>query len=1003
MLRISTIAEEFGFKGRAFPYTKKYSAAADRSDWLTHQGATINPRYDDTKDYAGNIIRGGGLQTSTYAPAEGNNKYYSVSWNSASYTFTNYGAARAVMPLYASIKSPQPSTTWHEKYISEADGKEYEMFNSFLGTEVKDTPARDIDNIINQVFENNGTYKHKRGFLRKPDTYAIEYTGRTLPTYQSRPNGDFTLDYLQEFKLVKNGVALEDTTYVHDIEKGYSNNEYRGNRHRSATNKYTNFKVGSTEWIHYTEPNIPSHTKDAYVHSSMQSLDTQNIDSGAIPFGKSSFHKALQIHEQSLLPQEFLNQPRPKVGNITIPEGTTLPEFAFLGLDADKIEISTEFNTMNTSTNNLASTLTNTTFNQLKLNTQKGVISIEPNGTLEIPADITRFSPTDYSPNATFKKLLINNANSLGNKVDKIEYNLRENEQIIDIFSSEHVRGKKDFTIISKLGNKHYFTNLTADKSVTCEINNSQGINYDKFTKLSTWTYATSELSKAKQTAKIPEFYEIDAVGFDAKDIEAFLNIQNKNSAYSRFKKHKWFTQAPEPSKTDAIKLFAHLGLLKQGTPQQNAKYLSAMNKIAKRFTHEQIHGNFGGLPEGVALENLLKFQDKTQDIDPINVRKRFDPKGQKAIDFFLNNLDKPGFPVIANFALTHFAQESYNLNISKKDSLNAYIQAALESDNPDIKAAAQKWDYARQRNAEVIGRKNSGKVNPKGLEKALDNNIQDAKATLKTLVYNNGDFTLQSLLQKYEISQNPISVEYFDRAFSNVEFPNAKYQTIANAAISAGYGKGSDSDVNTLCEIYDAAQAAPPKVFADKVFDTQRSGITYMWAEVDNPQMYTIAMKVGGTCMRPGHANEAGLWESATSKDVKLCFILNEYNEPIAYTRVNYDKQAHGIYIDIVDTKKSVAQNNEEVFKATVRAVTDMAKEMNKRGEHVVNIVNFREDAYNKLTTQWNRLPSTRKILQAREYKHPGAPKTYGDNKSRIQKEVWTKKDGFAKGVFPK
>ena len=105
---------------------------------------------------------------------------------------------------------------------------------------------------------------------------------------------------------------------------------------------------------------------------------------------------------------------------------------------------------------------------------------------------------------------------------------------------------------------------------------------------------------------------------------------------------------------------------------------------------------------------------------------------------------------------------------------------------------------------------------------------------------------------------------------------------------------------------------------------------------------------------------------------------------------RVNYDKKNEGIYIDIVDSKKSIVANNDEVWEATRRAVQDMAVKMNEQGEHIVNVVNFREDGYNKLKTQFNALPNTRMALKGRAYSHPRVNRTYGDNNAREQREVW-------------
>ena len=501
----------------------------------------------------------------------------------------------------------------------------------------------------------------------------------------------------------------------------------------------------------------------------------------------------------------------------------------------------------------------------------------------------------------------------------------------------------------------------------------------------------------------LPPEYIMNAIGTRHEHIKAFYNSQQeKGSVLNFLTQTPLYKNAPNEAKTDIIKLFAHMGCLepfnpnlKQSQNEENRKQaLEIIDKVSQKLTGEEIHSMFGGLPQGFSLPLILQTQDKNQEVDS-SQRDRYDPKGKKAAQFVLDNLEHPDARIIASHALTNYVRESVELGRQLLDAQKALQVGAKEANNHDIRQTAIEIETITSEMMPLVVKKENGSLEKK--ERRELSSFEERKSACRKklieLMRESGDKHLGSLADNVDKYNHKLCAEDIAESLSKVAFPNAQNKRIAAAAIAAGYVKTYEDTkaVDVLCEIFEAAQNAPEKYFSKGVFDKQQSGITYFWAEVDNPQLYSIATAVDRTCMRPFHQNEAALWEAATSKDVKVAFILDEYRKPIAYLRTNYDVQNEGIYIDIVDSHKAFVTNNEQVWQTAKRAWEDMATKMNEDGQPV-RIVNYRYDDFNKLKTQFGALPETRMPLRGRAYHDERATtyKTYGENKNRDQREVW-------------
>lgn len=532
------------------------------------------------------------------------------------------------------------------------------------------------------------------------------------------------------------------------------------------------------------------------------------------------------------------------------------------------------------------------------------------------------------------------------------------------------------------LAGRYYFYLETDTRIVVREVN------YDKIFDLShlaDWTKATMQLSNKKQKMRIPTQNVMRAVGFNPKDIDLFLDNETKFGLSGKLRQMEWYQNSHPEIQTAVLKLFAHLGLFEQQSIEQR---LNIVERVINNFTLLEIHNLFDGLPSGICLKNILHEQDIEQGVDPA-IRNRFDPTGKKTIQFFLNNMSSDDFKETACYALTHYVPERA-LYESQKQSANAMLESSCAFCKvSQISSVANLINLKHEEITNTVYSYHNGDEDKHDQIALLQDKIESLRNQLHDAVMVFGDDSLKHMLTDVELSKIPFSVEHIKRHHAETHFSNKVIPPIAQQAVNAGYRTCDEHEVVKLCEIYSKAKNAPAKCFNMQIADSVSTGFTYRWLEPSNPNLYTMAMQCGNTCMRPGFAGESALWESALSDDVAIGAILDN-GQIIAYYRVNYDKEGKGIYIDTVESRFPKVLNNEDIWQTVYRAMVEMAISMNEIGKYPVDVVNFREDRGNRLKVQWDRLPISSRSLKAKAYRHPNAPWVYGDEDVRIQKEVW-------------
>lgn len=560
---------------------------------------------------------------------------------------------------------------------------------------------------------------------------------------------------------------------------------------------------------------------------------------------------------------------------------------------------------------------------------------------------------------------------------EKISCLFRAGENIVQ---SEVMNSRE--AALTILAGRYYFY-LETDTGVAV-----REVNHDKIFDLyhlADWTRVTMQLSNKKQKMRIPAQNIMRAVGFKPKDIDLFLDNETKFGLSGKLRQMEWYQNSHPEIQTAVLKLFAHLGLFEQQSIKQR---LIIVERVTNNFTLLEIHNLFGGLPSGTCLKHILHEQDIEQGIAPA-VRERFDPTGKKAVQFFLNNMSSSDFKETACYALTHYVSERA-LYESQKQSANAMLESSCAFCKvSQISSVANLINLKHEKIADTLYSYHNGNKDVHDQIALLQDEIELLRSQLHDAVRAFGDDSLKHMLTDVELSKIPFSVEHIRKHHAETHFSNKVIPQIAQSAVNAGYRTCDEHEVVKLCEIYNKAESAPAKCFNMKIMDSVSTGFTYRWLEPSDPNLYTIAMQCGNTCMRPGFAGESALWESALSDDVAIGAILDN-GQIIAYYRVNYDRKGKGIYIDTVESRFLKVLNNEEIWLTVYRAVAEMAVSMNEAGRYPVDIVNFREERGNRLKVQWDRLPVSSKNLKAKAYRHPDAPWVYGDEDVRIQKEVW-------------
>lgn len=556
----------------------------------------------------------------------------------------------------------------------------------------------------------------------------------------------------------------------------------------------------------------------------------------------------------------------------------------------------------------------------------------------------------------------------------------------IPLKSAEEIvkEGKTAFgeTMLTVMDKRYYFY-----------LNTTQGIQireadpdvFFDLTHMAKWTVQTMSMSKKKQRMRIPAQHIMRAVGFQPNDISLFLDNETKNGFSAKLRQLPWYQNTHPEIQTAAIKLFAHLGLFEQSSTEYR---LSTIDKVLDAFSLLEIHNLFGGLPSGISLSELLAKNDRMNNID-IGTRKRFDPTGKKAISFFLDNISNPDFKDIACYALTHYVPELASYS-SQQKTANAMLESnSAQSDDKVISEVANSINLKHEEIANTLYAYHNGNKDYHDRILELQNEMESLRKKLHNEIEESNHQELNDLLENVRLSRKPFSIEHFQKHHAEVCFPNTISSPIVQSAIKSGYKSCDWREVTILDNIYRLALTAEEKVFVLSTIDREQEGLRYVWLKPDNPTLYTIAMLCGNTCMRPGFAGEAALWESALSPDVAMAAI-EDSEKIIAYFRINYDSINHGFYIDTVESRYTAVLNSEEVWNAVRRSVIDMANAMNKDGTNPVKVITYREERGNRLKNQWNNLPPSRVNLIARAYSNPNCPWAYGDNNARIQKEVW-------------
>lgn len=501
------------------------------------------------------------------------------------------------------------------------------------------------------------------------------------------------------------------------------------------------------------------------------------------------------------------------------------------------------------------------------------------------------------------------------------------------------------------------------------------------------WIELTKRLSNRKQKMRIPTLSAIRAVGLEENSINTFLNNEGKMGLVAYLRKQDWYVDRHPEIKTVFLKLLAHLGLFNDKTRNNREEIIK---KVLKNFSMLEIHNTFGGLLPGTNLSDIIKTYDEIQGIDPM-IRKKYDPTGEKGIKFFMDCIDNPEFKSIAYYSLTHYVYEAAKLDMLKQNYIAQIESQAATSLDENIRATANEINMLHLYINKYI---HSCKDDSHDRTKELQDQMESARKKLYFLIDKGSDEELKKILASYKKLPHTLTIEFINSDLETPKIDLVKDEELKKLMIDAGYKDADEIEIRTLLRIFEKGKKAGFKYFAPKVIDNRCGNYKYKWLNSNNPLLYTIAMKCGGTCMRPGFAGEAALWEAALSPDVCLCAILDKDDQPVGYMRVNYDAKNHGIYVDTVESRKTIVHNNEEIWETLKNALIDMANEMNRIGKYPVDVINYRDDLGNQLKEQFDKLENSQKFLDSRPYYHEDAPWSYGDSEVRVQKKIWERKN---------
>lgn len=500
------------------------------------------------------------------------------------------------------------------------------------------------------------------------------------------------------------------------------------------------------------------------------------------------------------------------------------------------------------------------------------------------------------------------------------------------------------------------------------------------------WIETTKKLSNRKQKMRIPCLSAIRAVGFEENSVNTFLNNESKSGLIAYLRKQDWYKDRHPEIKTVFLKLLAHLNLFDDKSRENRE---AIINKVLSNFTMLEIHNIFGALIPGTNLCDINNVYDNSQCLDSL-IRRKYDPTGEKCIKFFMNNIDNPDFKGIAYYSLTHFVFESYKLDLIKQNYVAQIESQAAKSNDLNIKEAS---NIINKIHFDINKYIHSNKNDDIDRTKELQDKMESARRYLYSLIELCNDNELKNILNNYRNLPHNLTIDFIKQDLEVPKLDLVKDDELRQSMIAAGYIDADEIEINTIQKLFKKGKNAIPKYFSSNVIDDSNSCYKYKWLFSNDYLLYTIGMMCGGTCMRPGFAGEAALWESVLSPDVCLCAVYSKDNQVIGYMRVNYDLTSHGIYVDTVESRKLIIQNNEEIWNTLKRALIDMANQMNKEGNYYVDVINYREDLGNQLKEQFDKLENATTVLNARPYYHDDVPWIYGDYESRVQKKIWERK----------
>ena len=410
---------------------------------------------------------------------------------------------------------------------------------------------------------------------------------------------------------------------------------------------------------------------------------------------------------------------------------------------------------------------------------------------------------------------------------------------------------------------------------------------------------------KSVQKAKLPPAYIIEAIGKNEQLINAYY--ETKSNGISILEKQEWFKSLTVRRAIPVVQLFVFLGGFENNASYQK-QVIDCINNLQSMLcSNNNDYWQFD-------LEAYLK-----------DLPEHFDCLSEKvtiyAHDKENNIIMENGFPKIKAEKTVKYNKQFLALfekNMYSKNFLN--LMSKIIKEYPKIYKAY---------------RKKLAKLNP-------DRNIDGNK-------------------EQYEkLKQKGVDLDFVMEYFSNKRF------LVENQELSPViYALEKNAQNQSIISVYDKylteakqitqnaiAKNSRTKVFVENIKDSSTEGYTYFWPPITSAVALTIGSRFS-TCYAVNELNEPALISVLTNPKDWILIINNEYNEPIAYCRVNYDEKNKGILIDIIELDKNQHFNKSQkvaVWDTCVRALKDMQKAMNEEGKYLVERINCKPDPFNRV-----------------------------------------------------